>query len=179
MSSIEQISSTKFDEFFRKDYPLLVGFLMKNNFDREEAEDATAEAMAKAYQGWSQINNPRSWVRIVAHRIAGEQARRVRDASRRAIIAGWLNPMHTDPDVAQIKEENAWLVRQLNKLPPQQRLVMAWHLDDFTNDEIAEHLKMKPATVRSHLRHARAKLKKTYQNEHGGPQPTSSDAGEE
>lgn len=179
MSSTEQVSSTKFDEFFRGDYPLLVGFLRKNSFTREEAEDATAEAMAEAYRRWEEIDCPRSWVRTAAYRIACKQSQRTRDAPRRAAAAGWADMVHTDPDVAQIREEKELLIRLLNKLPPQQRLVMAWHLDEFTVDEIAEHLEMKPATVRSNIRHARDKLKKAYQDEHRGPRSTNSDAGEE
>lgn len=52
------------------------------------------------------------------------------------------------------------LTTLLMHLPGKQRLVMVWHLDGFTNTEIAHHLVMAPATVASHLRHAKNRIRR-------------------
>lgn len=173
------MSSTKFDKFFRSDHAQLIGFLRKVGFDREVAEDAAADAMLNAYKNWPQIDSPKSWVRRVAYRIACRQIQRTREAPRRAITGGWVSSVHLDPDVVQLKEEQELILRVLDELPDKQRLVMAWYLDGFNADEIAEHVDMHPATVRSHRRHAREKLKKAHQNTLIGPQHASSGEGKE
>jgi hypothetical protein len=50
------VASTGFDEFFRREHTLLIGFLQKSGFKREDAEEAAGEAMAYAYADWSDPN---------------------------------------------------------------------------------------------------------------------------
>jgi DNA-directed RNA polymerase specialized sigma24 family protein len=77
-----------------------------------------------------------------------------------------------EPDQAdQVGPDQA--VRAIQQLPRQQRLVMAWHLDGFDTKEISDQLNMPPATVRSHLRHARGRLKVAYQTRSAGPPDAS------
>ncbi|MGQ4389071.1 sigma factor-like helix-turn-helix DNA-binding protein [Streptomyces sp. SAS_270] len=53
-------------------------------------------------------------------------------------------------------------------LPQRQREVMAWHLDDYRPEEIAEILGLKRATVDSNLRHARGKLRQAWSGNRRG-----------
>ena len=180
------MTNREFDEFFRRDYPLLVGFLVKLGFKREEAEEAAAEAMHQACKRWwvndgpERIYSPHGWVRTAAIRIASRQVRRARQAPLPAEGANWAEFIYTDPDIAQINEENSALLRLLYKLPRKQRLVMAWHLDGFKDYEIAIQLDMELATVRSNLRHARDRLRQEYKPlyEQQDVRHTSSETGE-
>ncbi len=70
--------------------------------------------------------------------------------------------VHLDRDTAVDHEEHRQLLRDLAGLPPRRRLVFAWHLDGYTNAEIAAQVKMSPSTVRSNLRHARRAMEKVY-----------------
>jgi RNA polymerase sigma factor (sigma-70 family) len=159
-----RVGGSTFVEFFHDEFGPLVAFVRKIGFGREQAEDAASEAMTCAYESWSRIDrSPRGWVRTAAYRIACAQARRARDESLRAIAGGWDISTHDDVDVVEAAEEHDELLRLLQLLPRQQRLVMAWHLDGFDTNEISERLDMSPATVRSTLRHARDRLKVAYQ----------------
>jgi RNA polymerase sigma factor (sigma-70 family) len=159
-----RVCDPTFAGFFRQELGPLVAFLRKIGFGREEAEDAASEAMTCAYQHWSRIDrSPRGWVRTAASRIACNQARRGRDDVLRAVAGEWVPSTHDDVDVAEAIEGHNLLLRLLQQLPRQQRLVMAWHLDGFDTSEISAQLNMPPATVRSNLRHARNQLKEFYQ----------------
>lgn len=154
--------SEDFGEFFRRELVPLVAFVRRAGFGREQAKDAAQEAMTKAYQDWSELRQPRAWVRTVAHRIALADAVRSKDGVLRAVAGGWTVSSHHDPDVASLGHEHEQLLQALGTLPSRQRLVMAWHLDGFDNAEIADQLDVSPTTVRSNLRHARNALKTLY-----------------
>jgi RNA polymerase sigma-70 factor (ECF subfamily) len=57
----------------------------------------------------------------------------------------------------------------LDGLPSQQREVMGWHLDGFETCEIARHLGISEATVRSTKRHALKLLRKRFEELSGRP----------
>jgi RNA polymerase sigma-70 factor (ECF subfamily) len=150
-----------FDDFFREDLPRLVKFLINAGFDYESSRDAAAEAMLSAHLGWADLRNPRAYVRTAALHEAGNQAKRDRARTVRSIKGGWVTSERIDP-FAEIDDDldgQPRLTALLQLLPQQQRLVLAWHLDGFTNTEIAGQLDMNPATVGSHLRHAKQRLK--------------------
>ena len=155
----------EFDEFFRADRVPLEAFLCAAGFDREDAQDAAAEAMMYAYRRWASVRSPRAWVRKVAIRIAVRNAQRVRESTARAMDL--IHPQRYDLSgpMAEV-DERLRLLDLLKVLPPRQREVIAWSLDGFSAAEIAEQTGLAPATVRSTLRHARRKLRATW--ERGG-----------
>jgi RNA polymerase sigma factor (sigma-70 family) len=158
----DQSDPCGFDEFFRQGFVSLVAFLMKAGVNREEARDAAAEAMTCAFQRWGQIAHPKAWVRAAAWRIAARQVQRQRDGVIRAVAGGWTATAHDDTDKLRALDEHRQVLALLGCLPLQQRLVMAWHLDGFEAPEIAECLGISAASVRSHLRFARQRLKQEF-----------------
>lgn len=150
-----------FDEFFRAELPQLIRFLIHAGFSWEESRDAAAEAMLSAYQGWSEIQHPKAYVRTAAQRIAGHHNRRDRERALRSIQGGLVTPDQTDPFpmIDEALDALPRLLALLDQVPIKQRLVLVWHLDGFTNTEIAEHLEMLPTTVASHLRHAKKRVR--------------------
>jgi RNA polymerase sigma-70 factor (ECF subfamily) len=153
------MGSEDFDQFVRREAPALVAFVRRvANVCAAQAQDAVQDAIIKAYENWAEIDHPRAWIRQVAQRAARAEAARSQDGMVRAVAGGHLVTVHHDPDIAVLHSEHDQLLRYLTDLPTKQRLVMAWHLDGFDNEEIAEQLSMAPATVRSNLRHARTAL---------------------
>jgi RNA polymerase sigma factor (sigma-70 family) len=153
-----------FDEFFRRDYPSLVAFLRKLGFDRESAEDAAEDAMIDAYENWDALRWPRAYVRKAAQHAAGGQAKRDRARVQLSIVGGWLPGSQDDTLKHAEIEEKESILSLLATLPHRCREVVVWYLDGFSTNEIAEHLRVTSATVRSQLRHARDALKKAFQN---------------
>jgi RNA polymerase sigma factor (sigma-70 family) len=160
------VSECGFDEFFRQETKTLIAFVRRAaGVSQEQAQDAVQDAMIKAYPVWADLTSPRAWIRVTAYRNAVLDAVRTHDGVLRAVAGGWTAATHHDPDVVVLSCEHEQLLRYLADLPKRQRIVMAWHLDDFGNDEIAEQLKMAPATVRSNLRHARKALSSRWARE--------------
>ncbi|MEV6872024.1 sigma-70 family RNA polymerase sigma factor [Amycolatopsis sp. NPDC051128] len=142
-----------FDAFFRADFPQLVAFLCKAGFEVGTARDVAAEAMLHALEAWPDLDDPRAWVRRAAGRLLGAAS----DARADWSLAG--DP-HDDEALAALVDRHAGLIGLLASLPGQQRLVLAWSLDGFTPAQIAEALRIAPATVRSNLRHVRERLRR-------------------
>jgi RNA polymerase sigma-70 factor (ECF subfamily) len=154
-----------FEDFFRADLPQLVRILVHAGWGWEDARDAASEAMLSVYQGWAEIDHPRAYVRKVAFRVAAEHRRRDRQRTLRSILGGHATPEQTDPYALLDERMDASrrLKALLRKVPDQQRLVLLWSLDGFTNTEIAVHLDMRPGTVASNLRHARDCVRRLLQ----------------
>jgi RNA polymerase sigma factor (sigma-70 family) len=151
-----------FAEFFRADFPCLIGFLIHLGYSEEVAKDAATEAMVKACHEWSSLGSPRAWVRTVSRR----EAEKLRKGEARGDHTK-LKVAATDPCLVVddnperhwlLSEEDKWVARALGCLAPQRRLVMTLHLDGFSTAEIARVTGIKENTVRSHLRHAREQL---------------------
>lgn len=149
-----------FEEFFRCHFRHVVGFLVTLGFESDKAGEVTSEVMYRAYLNWSTISFPRAWVYTAAERIAVHESRRDADGIARAIRGGWSAPRLIDP--CTVVDGYAEVLTVLSTLPPAQRHVMAWFMHGFTPSEIAELTGIKPATVRSHLRHARKRLRVIY-----------------
>jgi RNA polymerase sigma-70 factor (ECF subfamily) len=144
----------EFDAFFRADFAPLVAFLCKAGFEVEAARDVAAEAMLHALEAWPTLEDPRAWVRRVAGRLLDAPG----DARADWTLAG--DPRDGE-ELAGLVEQHAGLIDLLASLPGKQRMVLAWSLDGFTPAQIAEALRIAPATVRSTLRHVRERLRRT------------------
>ncbi|MBT2382997.1 RNA polymerase sigma factor [Streptomyces sp. ISL-11] len=148
----------EFDRFFRSDYRKLIGFLRFIGATKEEAEDSASAAMIYALECWAEITHPFAWVRKAAERHFLRSTARDLDAPKRALKGGWAVgaglPGHEVPSRA---DEEAVLALMRN-LGYKQRQVIAYTYDGFNPSEIAEITGDLPATVRSNLRSARAKL---------------------
>src|SRR5262245_54531724 len=74
--------SDGFDEFYAATSRTVVAQVYAMTGDLTEAEDAVAEAYARAWQRWSRLHayaDPTAWVRTVAYRIAVSSWRRARN----------------------------------------------------------------------------------------------------
>lgn len=130
---------------------------------RADAEDATQDAMTQAWQQWESIREPAAWVRTVAARAFWKQTRGQGYQSV-ALDEAASQPV-ADPDLGIFAEEQRQILRLFQGLPTWQRTIAALYYDGLSCDEIAELIGKPPATVRSHLRHARKTLKERIVSE--------------
>ncbi|QQM46370.1 RNA polymerase sigma factor [Streptomyces liliifuscus] len=160
----------EFEAFFRKDYPNLIRHLTIQGFPRDLVTDVAQEAMLRLFRTQGGVSQPQRWVRVTARHIALDACRR--DAQRERLsqqAAEQPTPGPAQPDTAVAERNQAAMVlRLLLELPPRQQEVMAWHLDGYRPEEIAEILGSKRATVDSNLRHARDKLRKAWNDDERG-----------
>ncbi len=69
-----------FDDFYRREFPLMVALAASVGAVPAAAEDLAQDAMAKAHRHWnkiSQYDNPGAWVRRVTINAATSRGRRV------------------------------------------------------------------------------------------------------
>ncbi len=145
----------------------LAGYLLG---DSSEAEDATQEALEKAWQAWSRLrerDRARAWFdRIVANvckdRLRGRRGVRVLALDPEAAgVPGSGDPFRE----ALSRDEVGRLVRNL---PPDQQMVIAlrfWR--DLSLDEIAERLHVPQGTVKSRLHYAMKELRRQLDRQGG------------
>ena len=137
----------------------LAGYLLR---DASDAEDATQEALARAWLAWPMLHRTDSfgaWFdRIVANickdRLRQQHRVRVLDLEEAADAAHEVDPFRA----ALARDEAGRLVR---RLPPDQQIVVAlrfWR--DLTLDEVAERLDLPLGTVKSRLHYAMRTLRK-------------------
>jgi RNA polymerase sigma factor (sigma-70 family) len=130
---------------------------------RADAEDATQEAMILAWNQWDSIREPAAWARTVAVRAYLRMARS--GITRVASLDESVHDPAGNDDLGSFEEEQRQVLRLLRTLPTGQRTVAALYYDGLNCEEIADVLEKTPATVRSHLRHARQSLKEVIASE--------------
>lgn len=160
MSMVEQVETRAqhllrdgFGDFYRSNFEELVTFLIFWGAPAE-AEDAAQEAMKDAFRNWGAIHtDPKRWVRSAATRIV------LRRRKKDKLLYGRLCLNSCLQDRVSYTCDTQLVLEMLSTLPREQREVMAWLIDGYEPAEIAQMTGRKPATVRSHARHAREKLK--------------------
>lgn len=154
----DDAASDAFAAFYREYVPRLVGFLMLQGAQLDEATDVAQETMARAYRLWAEIKHPPAWVWTVARREWQDRRRNNREHPAGEISdGGLLLRSSTDVSVWEARHD---LLRAVVSLPERQREVIAWTLAGYTPVEIANVLKIEPTAVRSSLWKARQTLSK-------------------
>lgn len=116
--------------------------------------------MLQAWKSWDTIKDPAPWVNRVAVRGYWRLVRR----RQQEVSLDETVPEPADADLGIFTEEQQQVLRLLRQLPPQQRTVAALFYDGMPMEQIAELVGVSPATVRSHLRYARATLKELLES---------------
>jgi RNA polymerase sigma-70 factor, ECF subfamily len=123
---------------------------------RQVAEDAVAEAFARAIEHADEIRSPLPWLYRTAFRLASRELQRER---RRP-------PMLPEPvpgiDPAEVQD----VLRALEGLSPNQRASVLLHDEEgFTGPEVGSLLGISAATVRVHLFRGRRRLRELLGSE--------------
>jgi RNA polymerase sigma-70 factor (ECF subfamily) len=148
--------ASEFDAFYTGAARRVFGQLYAMTGNRAEAEDAVAEAFARAWQRWGQVrecDSPEAWVRRVASRIA---------------VSGWrkaVNRMrahHRDAveqEVAGLSPDHVALVHALRQIPAdQRRAIVLHHLVGLSVAEISAEVGAPTGTVKARLARGRAAM---------------------
>lgn len=144
-------SSQRFEDFYRHEFPAVVGLAAVLTGSRWAAEDLAQEAFLAAHRDWQRIGayeQPGAWVRRVVANLAVSTIRR-RTAEARAVarIAFGGRPAVIDPTAG---DPEFWAA--VRALPRRQAQVVALHyLEDLPVAEVAEILDVSPGSVKRHL----------------------------
>jgi RNA polymerase sigma-70 factor (ECF subfamily) len=120
---------------------------------RDIAEDATAEAFARAMAQGQRVRDPVAWIYRAAFRLAVDEHRHERRSAAAVEIAVEPPELHD-------------LMGALRRLSPNQRaVVVLHHLEGFTLEETATRMGIAGSTARVHLHRARTKLRRLLGDE--------------
>jgi RNA polymerase sigma-70 factor (sigma-E family) len=151
-----------FDEFVRAELGALTRFAGALTGDRPLAEDLLSDTLVKVLTRWrriSSLDDPAGYVRrmvVTTYLSDRRKAQRRRTAPSGNLAA--LDSAGPDASVSVLAQDE--IERLLQQLPRYQRAaVVLRYLLDQTDEQIAQVLGCSPATVRSHLSHARATLR--------------------
>ncbi len=144
-----------FDDFFEAFARQIAAIVALTTGDAALAEDATQEAMARAYFRWnrvSRLDRPDLWVIRVASNIAISTWRR-----RRHEVGLSDSTLGVEPrDEIRV----LWLRWAMDRLTPEDRLLLVLrHRDGLSIDEISASLSKSPHTITAYLKRARLRLR--------------------
>ena len=144
------VESHDFDALFRAERDGVYRTMLAFTGGRADvAEEATAEAFARALARREQLRDPVAWIYRAAFRIATDEIRR--DRRRAEMVADPL------PDASS---ELGDLIAALRLLSPNQRAAIELrHVADLEMDEVARRMGTATPTVRVHLHRGRARLR--------------------
>jgi RNA polymerase sigma-70 factor, ECF subfamily len=145
---------TSFEDFFESHRRPLFGALCLVTGNRSEAEEIMQDAFLKVWERWERVaglEDPNAYLFRVAMNLFRNRLRRVSLAARKALA---LAP--SVDDLATIEDRDE-VVRWLRPLPPRQRaaIVLTIYLD-YSSDEAARILGIRPSTVRALATQGRA-----------------------
>jgi RNA polymerase sigma-70 factor (sigma-E family) len=132
--------------------------------DREEAEDLTQEAFARAFDRWPSVGSlerPEAWVQRVIANLAISSRR------RRGSLRDRL-PSLVTKDEAPMPDSSSHLdmLEALRSLTPSQRAAVALrYYADWSVDEVARALGKRPGTVRALTSQAFTRLRALLHDE--------------
>jgi RNA polymerase sigma-70 factor (ECF subfamily) len=128
--------------------------------DRDEAEDATQEAIARAWSSWGTLRDTSrfdAWFDRILVNVCRNRMRHIRTVRVVALDAAYDAPAadSNGATMARLTLEPAFA-----RLTPDQRIIVVlrfWH--DLSVEEIAERLDIPPGTVKSRLHYALKSLR--------------------
>jgi RNA polymerase sigma-70 factor (ECF subfamily) len=150
-----------FDDFYRSEFPAVVGLAYALSGSRAGAEDLAQEAFLAAHRNWARIreyDKPEAWVRrVVSNMSVSAVRRRVVEAKGLARLA----LRRQEPALPELEAEDVEFWAAVRSLPKRQAQVVALHyMEDLPVSRIAEILDVAEGTVKAHLHAARAALAK-------------------
>ena len=144
-----------FEEFFEEHARNVAAILALATGDPGLAEEATQEAMARAFARWDRVarmDRPDRWVIRVAANLAIDAWRK----RRREASDGSLPVAAEAPDQVRV----LWVRWAMERLSPEDRILLILrHRDGMSVDEISRTLSKSPHTISTYLKRARRRLR--------------------
>jgi RNA polymerase sigma-70 factor (ECF subfamily) len=144
------------EELFNACYPRLAGWVRRLVDDDETAHEIAAEAFTRLLSRWSGLDNPQSYLYMIATNLVRDHWRKT--GRERRAIRTMMATVPRDPSWHPAQDVD---VRDLiESLPPRLRSAFLLHYyGGFGVKEVAVLLGRPEGTVKADLHHARAKLK--------------------
>jgi RNA polymerase sigma-70 factor, ECF subfamily len=121
------------------------------------AEEALAEAFARAIEHADSIRDPLPWIYRTAFRIAAAELKTERQRAP-----------EVDTGTPEGSNDLEQLMQALRQLSPNQRAAVILHYEaDLPTEEVARRMGVSPATVRVHLHRGRKRLRALLGTEEG------------
>ena len=155
------------EELFTACYPRLAGWVRRLVDTDEDAHDIAAEAFARLLGRWSQVDNPRGYLYMIAANLVSDHWRKT-GREQRAISK--LTGVAAGTSYHQAQEVD---VRALiEALPPRLRTAfLLHHYAGFEVRQIAAMMGRPEGTIKADLHHARLRLKAALADTGGDPVP--------
>lgn len=151
--------SGDFEEFYLASYGRVKAVVLAILGNRDEADDVTQEAFARALARWPRLSSydlPEAWVRQVALRLAIDSGRRFLRMLR--ILPALRPPACTEADPADSLLFTP-LGQALRELPMREReVVVLYYVADLPVERIAHDLGVNLSTVKARLVAGRRRL---------------------
>ncbi|TMK51635.1 MAG: sigma-70 family RNA polymerase sigma factor [Actinobacteria bacterium] len=159
-----RLAETRRDEGFDAAFAVLFPRAFRLSFrllgDRAAAEDAAAEAMARAFADWKRVSElpyREAWILRVASNIALDQIR------RRKLPVVVPSAVSEDEDTHALRVA---LWAALHALPRRQReIVVLRYIAGLTEPEVAQLLGISLGTVKTHVTRGRAALRRMIRDD--------------
>jgi RNA polymerase sigma factor (sigma-70 family) len=151
--------------FYDTHYPRVMRFVMHSGACLQDAQDAVQEAFTESWtlmnsnpDRWSEVSRKEAWIRVVAWR---RYLRPPGPRIRPPVADGAVIPDLPDPGLgpSELTTQTQMVLQTLRGLDEDERVVMAFYLDDFPTEEIATALNLTEQRVRDIKKKARAALK--------------------
>lgn len=155
-----------FERLFAHFAPRLKAFLMKVGAAADQAEDLAQEAMVKVWRKAALYDPAKAsaatWIYTIARNVRIDALRRQAKPDLDPNEPAMIPDAEPQADVTvERRERDAAIVRVFEKLPPNQREVVALHFyEDEPHSAIAERLNIPLGTVKSRLRLAFARIRR-------------------
>jgi len=143
-----------FSDFYRTEIKALVNFLLWMGASLADAANIAQDTMIEVFKKWPSVRNHRAWARRVASRQYGRRRFSHEVATEPEVLSPLLRASDNIADWCQRHD----VFQLVATLPERQRQVMAWTLDDYAPQEIAEELGITADAVRASLMLARRRL---------------------
>jgi RNA polymerase sigma-70 factor, ECF subfamily len=144
------------EELFNASYPRLAGWVRRLVDDDDTAHEIAAEAFTRLLSRWSGLDNPQSYLYMIATNLVRDhwrKTRRERRAIRTMTAAVPIEPFWQPAQDVDVRD-------LIESLPPRLRSAFLLHYyGGFGVKEVAMLLGRPEGTIKADLHHARAKLK--------------------
>ncbi len=156
-----------FEDFYSREFAMVVGLAYALSGSRWVAEDLAQEAFLAAHRDWDRVggyDGPGVWVRRVVANLSASAFR------RRAIEAKALTrvALGRTPVLPELSADDSEFWGAVRSLPRRQAQVIALHyLEDMPVAEIARVLGTAEGTVKKHLHDGRKSLARRLKLEEG------------
>jgi len=149
-----------FDGFFLENHDSIVRSLSLSLGNDDLGRDAAAEGFARSLQRWGKVSryeNPAGWVYRVGLNWARSRRRKTRREVSPSAAVGTRAPL--DRSAPPIGERDLRMVPAVQRLSPDHRdVVVAKYYLDWSEQQIADALDIRPGTVKSRLSRALERL---------------------